>query len=116
MEFRRAPGEGGAEQRWIDDNLPTCPLCRSPSLWGIGTGVEQQALVRWYFQCPNCKVVMSTIPDTAVSALAEPVNVTQAALAVNLRIESVQRREDEDFVGEEFPLYELRQWAEEEES
>lgn len=116
MEFRRATGEGGAEQRWIDHNLPTCPLCRSPSLWGISTGVEQQALVRWYFQCSNCKAVISTIPDTAVSALAEPVNVTKTALEVNLRFESVQRSEDEDFVGEEFPLYELQQWAEEDET
>jgi len=61
-------------------------------------------------------VVMSTIPRTAVSALAEPVNVVKTALEVNLRIESVRRSEDEDFVGEEFPLYELQQWAEEDES
>jgi len=116
VEFRRTAGEGGASQRWIDHNLPTCPLCRSPSLWGVATGADQLALGRWYFQCSNCKAVMSTIPDTAVSALAEPVYVTKTALAVNLRIESVQRSEDEDFVGEEFPLYELQQWAEEDES
>ena len=116
MEFRRTAGEGGASQRWIDHNLPTCPLCRSPALWGVATGVEQLALERWYFQCPNCKAVMSTIPDTAVSALAPPINVTKAALEVNLRVESVQRSEDEDFVGEEFPLHELQQWAEEDES
>jgi len=116
VEFRRAEGEGGAEQRWIDHNLPTCPFCRSPSLWGISTGADQQALVRWYFQCSNCKAVISTIPDTAVSALAEPVNVSKTALAVNLRVESVERSEDEDFVGGEFQLYELQQWAEEEES
>jgi hypothetical protein len=59
---------------------------------------------------------MSTIPDTPVSALAEPVNVTKTALEVNLRIESVQRSEDEDFVGEEFPLSEFQQWAEEDET
>jgi hypothetical protein len=59
---------------------------------------------------------MSAIPDTPVSALAEPVNVTKIPLEVNLRIESVERDEDEDFVGEEFPLYELQQWAEEDES
>jgi len=115
VEFHRAEGEGGASQRWIDDNLPTCPFCRSPSLWGVATGADQLALGRWYFQCSNCKAVMSTIPDTPVSALAEPVIVTKTALAVNLRIESVQRSEDEDFVGEEFPLYELQQWAEEDE-
>jgi hypothetical protein len=116
VEFRRAAGEGGASQRWIDHNMPTCPLCRSPSLWGVATGVDQQALNRWYFQCSSCKAVMSTIPDTAVSALAEPVYVTKTSLEVNLRIESVERAEDEDFVGEEFPLYELQQWAEEDES
>ena len=116
MEFHRAAGEGGASQRWIDHNLPTCPLCRSPSLWGVSTGVDQQALNRWYFQCSSCKVVISTIPDTVVSALAEPVYVTKTSLEVNLRIDSVERAEDEDFVGEEFPLYELQQWAEEDES
>jgi len=116
VEFRRTAGEGGAAQRWIDHNMPTCPLCRTPALWGVATGADQLALGRWYFQCPNCKAVMSTIPDTAVSALAEPVNVTKTALAVNLRIESVERDEDEDFVGEEFPLYELQQWAEEDET
>jgi hypothetical protein len=116
VEFRRDAGEGGASQRWIDHNLPTCPLCRSPSLWGVATGADQLALNRWYFKCSSCKAVLSTIPDTAVSALAEPVNVTKASLEVNLRIDSVERAEDEDFVGEEFPLYELQQWAEEDES
>lgn len=72
--------------------------------------------MRWYFKCPNCAVVMSTIPDKAVSALAEPVNVTKTALEVNLRIESVETKSDEDFVGEEFPLSELQIWAEESES
>jgi len=32
-------------------------------------------------------------------------------LTRDLRIESVERREDEDFVGEEFPLAELQEWA-----
>jgi len=91
-------------------------MCKSPSLWGVATGVDQLALDRWYFQCPNCKAVMSTIPDTAVSALAEPVTIVKTALAVNLRIESVERSEDEDFVGEEFPLAELQEWASEDES
>jgi hypothetical protein len=48
-----------------------------------------------------------------VSALAEPVTVVKTAVAIDLRIESVERSEDEDFVGEEFPLAELQQWAEE---
>lgn len=116
MEFRRDAGEGGAAQRWIDSNMPNCPLCRSPSLWTFATGADQQALDRWYFKCSNCRSVISVIPDTAVSALAEPVNVTKAALEVNLRIESVGRTEDEDFVGEEFPLYELQEWADEQQS
>lgn len=59
---------------------------------------------------------MSAIPDTAVSALAEPANVTKTALEVNLRVESVERIEDEDFVGEEFPLDELQDWAAEDQS
>ena len=116
MEFRREEGEGGASQRWIDHNLPMCPLCRSPSLWGVATGADQLALSRWYFQCSNCKAVISTIPDTAVSVPAEPVNVAKVAIEVNLRIETVERAQDEDFVGEEFPLYELQNWAEEDES
>ncbi len=111
VEFRRAEGEGNASQRWIDSNLPVCPMCRSPSLWRVASAVDQEALVRWFFQCPNCMVVLSTIPNVPVSALAEPVNVPKAALTTNLRVERVERKEDEDFVGEEFPLYELQEWA-----
>lgn len=116
MEFRRGAGEGGAAQRWIDDNLPTCPLCRSQSLWESATENDQLASVRWVFRCPVCKAVFSTIPRTPVGALAEPVTVVKTALEVNLRIDSVERKEDEDFVGEEFPLAELQEWASEDES
>ena len=113
MDFRREQGEGGAQQRWIDHNLPTCPLCRSQSLWESAEAVDQQSLVRWCFRCSICKAVISTIPDQPVSALAEPVNVTKVPLEVNVRVESVERTQDEDFVGEEFPLSELQLWAEE---
>lgn len=115
MEFYRYPGEGNAAQRWIDDNLPRCPMCREESLWKVAEGVEQQALVRWYFQCPNCKVVLSTIPDAPVSTRAGPYTSTKAALEVDLRVESAERKQDEDFVGEEFVLSELQEWAEENE-
>ena len=85
-------------------------------MWESAEEVDQQALVRWYFKCSVCKVVISTIPDAPISALAEPVNVAKAPLEVNLRIEGVERKQDEDFVGEELPLAELQLWAEEEES
>jgi hypothetical protein len=88
-------------------------LCREPGLWSVATGVDQQALVRWFFKCSNCKVVMSSISNKPVSAVAEPVIVSKAELTDNIRIDSVERKEDEDFVGEEFPLYELQQWADE---
>jgi len=116
VEFHREDGEGGTAQRWIDSRLPTCPMCRAPSLWQVSTGVEQQALERWYFQCSNCKAVLSTIPPTSASARAGPVTVMEAPIEINVRIDGVVRKEDEDFVGEEFPLYELQQWAEETES
>jgi hypothetical protein len=113
VEFRRQAGGGDAAQRWIDANLPTCPLCQSTSLWATASGVDQQALVRWYFRCSTCGAVFSTIPNKPVSALAEPVYVAKTALTTNLRVESVARGKDEDFVGEEFPLSELREWADE---
>jgi hypothetical protein len=113
LEFQRLPGEGSAQQNWIDSNLPVCPLCREPGLWSVATAVDQQALVRWFFKCSNCKVVMSSIPNKPASAIAEPVIVTKTELTDNIRIDSVERKEDEDFVGEEFPLYELQQWANE---
>lgn len=116
MEFRREAGEGGASQRWIDDNLPTCPLCKSERLWETGVETDQLALARWVFRCPNCGAVLSMIPDRPLAALAEPVTAVKTALEVNIRIESVERKEDEDFVGEEFPLAELQEWAAEEES
>jgi hypothetical protein len=91
-------------------------LCKSQSLWETGTEMDQLALSRWVFRCPNCKAVLSTIPAVSVSALAEPVTVVETALARNLRIESVERSEDEDFVGKEFSLAELQEWASEDES
>ena len=111
MEFRREAGEGGAAQRWVDHNLPTCPLCKSQPLWETSTETDQLALNRWVFRCPNCRAVLSTIPVISVSAPAEPVTVVKTGLTRDLRIESVERREDEDFVGEEFPLAELQEWA-----
>jgi hypothetical protein len=116
VEFRREAGEGDAPQRWIDGNLPVCPLCRSPSSWGTATGVEEQALVRWYFQCSNCKAIMSVIPDKPVGGFAGGSSFAKAAVTMDVRIEGVERKEDEDFVGEEFPLYELQEWAEEDQS
>ncbi len=113
MDFRRGAGEGGASQRWIDHNLPRCPLCRSESLWEVATEVGQQAESRWVFRCPSCKAVLSTAPEVAAQALAEPVYHVQTAVNKSLRVESVDRKEDEDFVGEEFSLAELQEWASE---
>jgi hypothetical protein len=102
-----------AAQAWINRHLPTCPLCKSPSLWETATGADQLALDRWYFRCPSCKAVLSTIPDISVAALAPPVTVVKTPLTQDVRVESVGRSEDEDFVGEEFPLSELQVWANE---
>jgi hypothetical protein len=115
VEFRRDEGDGGAAQRWIDDNLPTCPLCKSQSLWETAEEVDQQALTRWVFRCPNCKAVLSTIPDFSASARSFPAPAVKAAVTRDVRIDSVERKEDEDFVGEEFPLAELQEWASEDE-
>ena len=59
---------------------------------------------------------MSTIPDEPMSVVAQPVIIPKTALATILRVESVANPKDEDFVGEEFPLYEFQQWADESES
>ena len=116
MEFRRDEGEGGAAQRWIDDNLPTCPLCKSQSLWQIASEADQLALNRWAFRCPNCEAVLSTIPPTPVPAQAGQLRMVKTPLEVDIRIDSVERSDDEDFVGEEFPLAELQEWASEDET
>lgn len=114
MEFRREEGHGGPAQRWVDDNLPTCPLCRVQSPWEVGEGAGDLASPRWMFRCPNCKAVFSMIPETQAMAVAEPVTVVKAPISVLLRIDSVERTQDEDFLGEEFPLHELQDWATEE--
>lgn len=111
MDFRRA--DGTRAQRWIEDNLPTCPLCKGYPNWTIATGVDQEALARWFFRCSNCNSVFSVIPDEPVEAVAEPVTVTKAEVTKDVRIDGVGRKQDEDFLGEEFPLYELQEWAKE---
>jgi hypothetical protein len=116
VEFRREAGEGGASQKWIDDNLPTCPLCKLQSLWETAIEVDQLALTRWVFRCPNCKAVFSTIPDASASARSVPVPAVKISVAREVRIETVERKQDEDFVGEEFPLAELQEWASESDS
>jgi hypothetical protein len=113
VEFRRLERQEIGAQAWIDRHLPVCPLCKSPSLWKTATGADQLALERWYFQCPNCKAVLSTIPDVSVSALSPPVTIVKTPLTQDVRVESVGRSQDEDFVGEEFPLSELQEWASE---
>ncbi len=113
MAFRREEGEGGSAQRWVDANLPTCPLCRTQSLWETAEGSGDLASTRWLFRCPTCGAVFSMPPEVRAAAVAEPVTVVKVPLAVLLRIDSVQRSQDEDFVGEEFPLNELQEWASE---
>ncbi len=113
VEFKRLPGQGTVSQNWIDRNLPNCPLCKSPALWETAMAVDSMALERWYFRCASCNSVLSTPPDLTVSALAPPVTVTKTPIQRDIRVESVGRNADEDFVGEEFPLSELQEWAEE---
>jgi hypothetical protein len=116
VEFYREAGEGGPAQRWIDDNLPTCPMCKTETLWEIATEADQQALTRWVFRCPSCKVVLSTIPVTSASARSLMVPAVKTAVTRDVRVDSAERSEDQDFVGEEFPLAELQEWASEDES
>ena len=113
MEFHRLAGQGSDSQNWMDRNLPICPLCKSEVLWEVAEGEDQLALTRWYFRCPNCKAVLSTDPEGTVATTAPPPTVANAPLTIDIRVESVQRNGDEDFVGEEFPLAELQEWASE---
>lgn len=126
MEFFRSEGEGDQEQRWIDNNLPVCPLCREPGLWKTATGGDQQAAERWYFQCQSCKAVLSVLPDVASMGSARPspipgskpmgatpVDEANEDMQTGIRVDSVQRKQDDDFVGEEFSLEELQEWASE---
>ncbi len=94
-------------------------MCRSRSLWESATGADQLALNRWVFRCPNCRAVLSTIPDSPVASpmnFRDPVATVKTPVTQNVRIESVERSQDEDFVGEEFPLAELQEWAREDQS
>jgi hypothetical protein len=111
VEFSRQPLGAQPAQTWIDKHLPVCPLCKSLTPWATANGADQLAVNRWYFRCPSCKVVLSTIPDVTVSALSPPLTVVKTPLTRDVRVESVGRAKDQDFVGEEFPLSELQEWA-----
>jgi len=114
VNFQRE--EGTRPQTWIDDNLPICPLCRNDPSWTTATEVDQQATERWFFKCSSCASVLSTTPEAArkvVSRLARRDTTMDLPTGKNVRVESAGRQEDQDFVGEEFPLYELQEWADE---
>lgn len=113
MEFIRHAGDTDPAQTWIDRHLPVCPFCKSRALWATATGADQLAVNRWYFRCPSCQAVLSTIPDVTVSALSPPVTIVKTPVTQDIRIDGVGRSEDQDFVGEEFPLSELQEWARE---
>ena len=111
MDFQRPTGIfGGTAKRWIDKNLPRCPLCKSEPLWEVG--FEGFAFNRMHFRCPKCLGIIS-VPPGGVEIPWTFTGATLKELALEtIRVESIGNNKALDYlVGKVFRLTTLQDWA-----
>jgi hypothetical protein len=121
MKFERHTGfYGSALRNWIDNNLPRCPFCKTPSLWeytrkiGLKTFLFKPSADRVYYRCPNCMSIISVTTEaiTPTIPLDPLVILVKRTISKNLKIESVGVNEKlQHLVGAEYSLEVLQEWA-----
>lgn len=104
LDFKRTTGSVYRRPRnWIDKTLPTCPLCRSPSLREVGVHIGLTE-TRYYFRCPNCQGVLS-IREGAIVPVIWRGNT-------DFRVEDAGSNSAmKDIVAKEYPIKTLQEWA-----
>jgi len=109
MKFERPKGFAGSIPRnWIDNNLPRCPLCKTPSLWEIAMEFKFTAYNRYHFRCPNCMAIISA----PVPTVSKTFGLHSLVASKKLKIESVGNDEKlKHLVGAEYSLEILQEWA-----
>ena len=119
MKFERHTGfYGSALRGWIDNNLPRCPFCKTPSLWEYVRKIGfTPSSDRFHFRCPNCMSIISIA--TIVTGLSDgaflfnPIHqIAKRNTSKDFRIESVGNNEKlNHLVGSKYPLEILQEWA-----
>jgi hypothetical protein len=115
------PNPNDRAGRWVSQNLPKCPFCKSPSKWELamkwwGKGGWK----RYYFRCsnPNCSIILS-IPAPAVESFGSAIGkagligATLKKMAKpELLIEDAGNNEKaKEHVGKNVPLETLQEWS-----
>jgi hypothetical protein len=121
MKFERHSGfYGSALRNWIDNNLPRCPFCKTPSLWeyarkiGAETFFFKPSADRVHYRCPNCMAIISVAKDAITPSVSgDPIVIlVKKKISKNIRVESVGNNENlKHLVGEEYSLEVLQEWA-----
>lgn len=72
-EFKRYDGlYGSVPQRFIDENLPTCPFCGTTSPYWTLT-LKMGWLNRYLFKCCSCQAILSTTAAAITGVERTPV-------------------------------------------
>jgi len=116
MEFKRPTGFAGSTPRnWIDNNLPRCPFCKTPSLWEMGMEYKFTSYNRYHFRCPNCMSVISiAVPavDKTTVGLGLTGLLMKKTAKKEFKIEEIGNNENMDhLIGAEYSLEVLQEWA-----
>lgn len=113
MKFNRPKGFIGSKPRnWIDNRLPRCPFCKTPSLWEFGMEMKFAiAYNRYHFRCPNCLAILSVPTPIVIGRIS---GLHSVIASKNLKIESIGSNSNlQHLEGAEYPLNILQEWARE---
>src|ERR1700730_5864710 len=109
--YRPSSFLGNNALRWIDKNLPKCPLCKLPTQWEVGP-VDIFQTNPTHFRCPKCAGVISIPPyGTRIPLVFLDQMLKERALDA-IRIESVgSSKYMSYYVGKKLSLKVLQRWA-----
>ena len=119
IKFERHTGfYGSALRKWLDKNLPLCPLCKKKPEWEYARKVMgwkalfSPSATRYFLRCQQCKAILSVAQDAIVDADDLLVFLVQKRMNKNFKIESIGNNENlRQLVGQEHSLETLQEWA-----
>ena len=118
MKFNRPnEGTGRVVINWIENNLSTCPLCKTSALWEIAMTISSISYNRYHFRCQNCMALISIAVSAIIGAskgLGIAGTVKEEYVTNDLKIESIGNNQKlEHLVGKEYPLKQVQDWVKE---